>query len=66
MAVSLDTNVWIFGFLGADIFCEKIILNLRRFQIVIPVQIRAELERNLPGQYMRQFYLLAIETIAFR
>ncbi|MCP4107436.1 MAG: type II toxin-antitoxin system VapC family toxin [Desulfobacteraceae bacterium] len=62
MVVSLDTNIWIFGFFGTDVFCEKIIMNLSGFQIIMPDQIRAELERNLPGQYMKQFYLLAIEA----
>jgi len=61
MLISLDTNVWISGFLG-DMFCEKIILNLCRLDIIMPNQIRDELERNLSGDYMKRFYLLALEA----
>lgn len=62
MVISLDTNVRIFGFLGEDISCEKIILNLSLFKVIMPNQIRAELERNLPSIYMKRFYMLALET----
>lgn len=62
MIVSLDTNVWIFGFLEKDSFCEKILLNLPKFDIIIPDQIRSELERNLPRPYMKRFYPLALEA----
>ncbi len=62
MIVSLDTNIWIFGFLEKDLFCEKILLNLNEFDITMPYQIRAELERNLSPAYMKRFYLLALET----
>lgn len=58
MRVSLDTNVWIFGILGADPFCETILLNLIKFEIIIPNQIRIELERNLPSQMLDQFYAI--------
>jgi len=40
MRVSLDTNIWIFGILGIDPLCEKILLHLSEFEIVIPNQIR--------------------------
>ena len=56
MQVSLDTNVWILGIVGIDPFCEKILLNLEKFEIVIPDQVRAELERNLSDYDMKQFY----------
>ena len=48
MAISLDTNVWIFGLFNLEPACHKILLNLRDFEIVVPNQIRAELERNRP------------------
>jgi predicted nucleic acid-binding protein len=54
--VSLDTNIWIFGLVGGDRFCEKILSNLPRFQIFIPDQVRAELERNLSDFDMKKFY----------
>ena len=56
MQVSLDTNVWIFGILGIDMFCEKILLNIDKFDVIIPDQVRAELERNLSDYDMKQFY----------
>ena len=56
MQISLDTNVWIFGIVGVDEFCERILLNLDKFEVVIPNQVRAELERNLSDFDMRQFY----------
>jgi predicted nucleic acid-binding protein len=62
MQISLDTNVWIFGLVGADPFCEKILLNLAQFEIVIPDQIRAELERNLSDYDMKQFYQFVIRS----
>jgi hypothetical protein len=60
--ISPDTNVWVFGFLGKNSSCEKIMMNLPRFKIIVPNQIRAELERNLPRYYMHQFYLLALQA----
>ena len=33
MMISLDTNVWIFGILQGDIFCEKIMFNLDKLDI---------------------------------
>ncbi|MFZ0545370.1 MAG: PIN domain-containing protein, partial [Candidatus Promineifilaceae bacterium] len=56
MRVSLDTNVWIFAILGQNSFCERILLNLDKFEVVIPDQVRAELERNLSNVDMNQFY----------
>lgn len=56
MLVSLDTNIWIFGIVGVDSFCEKILLNLDKFDVIVPDQIRAEVARNLSAQDMKQFY----------
>ena len=56
MQISLDTNVWIFAIVGVDTFCEKILLNIDKFDVIIPDQIRAELERNLSDYDMKQFY----------
>ena len=62
MKVSLDTNVWIFGLVGGDYFCRKIIANLSRFEVIVPGQVRVELERNLSEADMKDFYRLAIEV----
>lgn len=56
MRISLDTNIWIFGILGADQFCERILLNLEKFEVLVPDQVREELERNLSDYDMKQFY----------
>jgi predicted nucleic acid-binding protein len=56
MRISLDTNVWIFGIVGVDSYCERILLNLTRFNIIIPDQVREELERNLSDYDMKRFY----------
>jgi hypothetical protein len=56
MKISLDTNVWIFGILGIDPYCERILLNLGRFEVIVPDQVRAELERNFSDFDMKQFY----------
>jgi predicted nucleic acid-binding protein len=62
MQVSLDTNVWIFGIISADEFCEKILFNLAQFEIIIPEQVRAELERHLLTQDMKHFHQLVLQT----
>lgn len=62
MQVSLDTNVWIFGIVGVDPFCEKILSNLGKFEIVVSDQIRAELERNLSDYDMKQFYQFVLRS----
>lgn len=62
MKISLDTNVWIFGLFNIDPYCRTIILNLVAFDVVVPNQIRAELERNLPEPEMKTFYRLAGEA----
>lgn len=61
MQVSLDTNIWIFGILGVDAFCETILLNLAEFTVIIPDQIRAEIERNLSDDDMKQFYYFLLQ-----
>lgn len=62
MKVSLETNVWIFGIIGVDEDCEKILFHLAQFEITIPDQIRAELERNLYERDMKQFYQLVMQA----
>lgn len=62
MQISLDTNVWIFGIMGVDEFCERILLNLDKFEVVIPNQVRAELERNLSDFDMKQFYEFVLRS----
>lgn len=56
MQVSLDTNIWIFGIVGADQDCETILFNLGKFNVIVPDQIRAEIERNLTDYDMKKFY----------
>ncbi len=56
LQVSLDTNVWIFGLSGDNHFCETILQNLHKFQVIIPSQIRKELNRNLSRNDMQRFY----------
>jgi predicted nucleic acid-binding protein len=62
MLISLDTNVWIFGLLKSNLYCQKILFNLPYFQIIIPNQIRVELIRNLPEPYIEEFYQLINES----
>lgn len=62
MKVSLDTNVWIFGILGVDEFCESILFHLAQFEVTVPDQVRAELERNLSDQDMKQFYQFVLQA----
>ncbi len=56
MLISLDTNVWILGIVGSNAFCEKILVNLARFKVIVPNQIRVELEHNLSKQNLKKFY----------
>ena len=56
MRVSLDTNVWIFGIVGDDHFCETILVNLSKFDVIVPNQVRLELERNLSEKELKKFY----------
>ncbi|MCP4350642.1 MAG: type II toxin-antitoxin system VapC family toxin [Desulfobacterales bacterium] len=64
MKVSIDTNVWIFGIVGADEFSEKVLLNLSKFRIIIPDQVREELERNLSRSEMNKFYRFVYKSEA--
>lgn len=59
MRISLDTNIWIFGLLENNEYCKLILDNLSQFQIVVPNQIRIELERNLPDSDLKKFYQVA-------
>ena len=56
MLISLDTNAWIFSIIAADAYCETILDNLHKFKVVVPDQVRVELERNLSNFGMRRFY----------
>ncbi len=62
MLISLDTNVWIFGLLKSNVFCQRMLLNLSSFNIVVTNQVRTELTRNLPDRYMKAFYELVNES----
>ncbi|MFN8494306.1 MAG: type II toxin-antitoxin system VapC family toxin [Caldilineaceae bacterium] len=61
MQISLDTNIWLFGIVGADQDCETILLNLKKFNVIVPDQIREEVERNLTDYDMKQFYRFLIQ-----
>lgn len=54
--VSLDTNIWIFGIVGNEPFCEKILLNLSQFDVIVPNQVRLEVARNLSQEDLKKFY----------
>ncbi len=62
MRISLDTNVWMFGLFASDISCKRIVNNLSLFDVVIPSQVRTELERNLPDSYLKRFYQIVNHT----
>jgi predicted nucleic acid-binding protein len=61
MQISLDTNVWIFGILEYDQYCQKILLNLSDFQVLVPNQVRKELSDNLSKEFLKYFYQLALQ-----
>ncbi len=56
MRISLDTNIWIFGLVGGNEFCQRIINNLSQFEVIVPDQVRMELNRNLSKPMMKRFY----------
>ncbi|OQY44371.1 MAG: hypothetical protein B6242_12815 [Anaerolineaceae bacterium 4572_78] len=56
MRISLDTNVWIFGIVGDDEFCQRILDHLSQFKVIVPDQVRRELNRNLSEKLMKRFY----------
>jgi predicted nucleic acid-binding protein len=62
MVISLDTNVWIFGVLQGDSFCEKIMLSLDKFEVIVPNQVRNELHHNLSNKDLKYFYELVIKS----
>lgn len=64
MTISLDTNVWIFGLFENNSFCERILDNLSRFDLIVPNQVRNELERNLPEPYLKRFYRIVKQAQA--
>lgn len=59
MKISLDTNVWIFGLMGNDELCRRILRHISQFEVVVPDQVRRELNRNLSEQMMKRFYQFA-------
>lgn len=64
MRISLDTNVWIFGILERDPHCEKILINLANFEVIIPDQVRKELSDNLSQDFLKFFYQLALSRMS--
>ncbi|MDM8529482.1 hypothetical protein QUF58_14915 [Anaerolineales bacterium HSG24] len=62
MRISLDTNVWIFGLLKIQDSCRRIIINLSKFDIIVPNQVRVELTDNLPQSELKEFYQLVNES----
>jgi len=61
MKISLDTNVWIFGILESDKYCQKILMNLSDFEVIVPNQVRKELSDNLSKEFLKYFYQLALQ-----
>ena len=62
MMISLDTNVWIFGLVRSNKFCVKILDNLLYFDVIVPNQVRNELEDNLSKTYLKRFYRITREA----
>lgn len=62
MQISLDTNIWIFGIIGVDQYCETILFNLNQFTVIVPDQVREEVERNLSDQDRKQFYRFLLQN----
>jgi predicted nucleic acid-binding protein len=60
--ISLDTNIWIFGLFGNNMYCIRILDNLARFHTVVSNQIRIELTNNLPKPILNEFYQLVQEA----
>ncbi len=58
MLISLDTNIWIFGIVRVNPFCVRILLKLSNFDVIVPNQVRAEVERNLSSSDLNRFYKL--------
>ena len=62
MRIVLDTNIWISGLTGTNPFCQMILVNLKRINVVVPDQVREEIERNLSDRAMKQFYRLLLQS----
>ena len=62
MRIVLGTIIWISGLVGTHHLCQEILINLNRLDVVVPVQVREELERNLPDSVMKQFYRLLLQS----
>ncbi|MYC94798.1 MAG: hypothetical protein F4X14_07485 [Caldilineaceae bacterium SB0661_bin_32] len=58
----MDTNIWISGLTGTNPFCQMILVNLQGFDVVVPDQVREELERNLSDRVMKQLYRLLLQS----
>ena len=56
MVISLDTNIWIFALRGLNEYCDHILLNHDQFNIVVPQQVRSELQDNLSPTHRKEFY----------
>ena len=56
MVISLDTNIWIFGLTKTQPASMIILDHLARWSVLVPDQVRTELERNLSQRTMQRFY----------
>jgi len=56
MRISLDTNVFIFGFRKIDPYAVLILQNLFRFDVLICDQIERELRNNFSESELKQVY----------
>ena len=61
MRISLDSNVWIFGLTGSNNFCRSILRHLSQFEVIIPDQVRREVNRNLSKKMMKRFYQFTLQ-----
>lgn len=61
MLISLDTNIWIFAIVAEDPACTKILSNLATFGVIVPDQVRVEVERNFSEHDMKTI-LSAVNT----
>ncbi|OQY42402.1 MAG: hypothetical protein B6242_16210 [Anaerolineaceae bacterium 4572_78] len=61
MQISLDTNVWIFGLVENDYYCQKILMKLSHFQVIVPNQVRKELSDNLSQELLNYFYQFVMQ-----
>jgi predicted nucleic acid-binding protein len=54
--ISLDTNVFIFGFRNLNPASVNILQNLFQFEVEISFQVERELRKNMTEREFRQFY----------